>query len=68
MRYVVAKAFTDANSNSADKDGNLHIYWEGDAYPCRPYAGAQTKLRLKELVDGGYIRRDADEGADTQET
>jgi hypothetical protein len=68
MRYVVTKAFTDANSNSADKDGNLHIYWEGDAYPCRPYAGAQTKLRLKELVDGGYIRRDADEGADTQET
>lgn len=67
MRYVVAKAFTDSNSNSADKDGNLHIYWEGDAYPCRPYAGAQTKLRLKELVDGGYIRRDADEGADTQE-
>lgn len=68
MRYVVTKAFTDANSNSADKDGDLHIYWEGDAYPCRPYAGAQTKLRLKELVDGGYIRRDVDEGADTQET
>lgn len=66
--FKVIKAFTDANLNSVDETGKKHIYWEGDAYPCRPYAGAQTKLRLKELVDGGYIRRDADEGADTQET
>lgn len=54
--FEVIKAFTDANLNSVDETGKKHIYWEGDIYPYKQYAGAQTKLRLSELVDGGYIK------------
>lgn len=55
MKYVVTNAFTDSNRNSADEHGDLRIYWEGDEYPYKRYAGALTSLRIKELVDGGYI-------------
>lgn len=61
MTYTVIKAFTDANENSADESGEKHIYWEGDSYPYKSYAGASTKLRLAELQDGGYIAPDEDE-------
>lgn len=54
--FEVIKAFTDANLNSVDETGKKHVYWEGDIYPYKQYAGAQTKLRLKELLDGGYIQ------------
>ena len=60
MTYLVTKAFTDGNANSADENGDKHIYWEGDTYPYKQYAGAQTKLRLAELTDGGYIKEVAD--------
>lgn len=56
MSYEVIKAFTDSNENSADNAGQKHIYWEGDTYPFKQYAGATTKFRLKELTSGGYIK------------
>ena len=56
MGYEVIKAFTDSNANSADETGQKHMYWEGDSYPFKQYAGATTKLRLKELTSGGYIK------------
>lgn len=64
MPYVVTKAFTDSNLNSADETGEKHIYWEGDIYPFKQYAGATTKLRLKELLEGGYIDERRDEDSD----
>lgn len=63
--FQVVKAFTDANANSADEAGNLHVYWEGDTYPYKPYAGASTKLRLEELTADGFIKEvNADDGND----
>lgn len=64
MAYVVTKAFTDSNLNSADETGEKHVYWEGDTYPYKSYAGATTKLRLKELLEGGYIDERRDEDGD----
>lgn len=64
MPYVVTKAFTDSNLNSADETGEKHVYWEGDTYPYKSYAGATTKLRLKELLEGGYIDERRDEDGD----
>lgn len=55
MAYQVIKAFTDSNLNSVDETGEKHVYWEGDEYPYKQYAGAQTKLRLAELTTGGFI-------------
>lgn len=62
MAYKVIKAFTDSNLNSANSLGEKHIYWEGDAYPFKPYAGASTKLRLAELTSGGYIKEIDNDG------
>ena len=62
MTYKVIKAFTDSNLNSVDETGEKHVYWEGDEYPYKQYAGAQTKLRLAELTSGGFIEEiDKDE-------
>ncbi len=64
MAYVVTEAFTDSNLNSVDENGEKHVYWEGDTYPYKPYAGATTKLRLKELLERGYIDERRDEDVD----
>lgn len=64
MAYVVTEAFTDSNLNSVDENGEKHVYWEGDTYPYKSYAGATTKLRLKELLEGGYIDERRDEDGD----
>jgi len=55
MAYQVIKAFTDSNLNSVDETGEKHVYWEGDEYPYKQNAGAQTQLRLAELTNGGFI-------------
>lgn len=54
--FKVTKAFTDSNLNSVDENGEKHVYWEGDVYPFKKYAGAETKLRIAELKKGGYIK------------
>jgi hypothetical protein len=56
MEYEVIKAFTDKNKRSADSNGNKHIYWEGDTYPFKKYAGATVQSRLDELISGGFIK------------
>lgn len=58
--YRVLKSFTDSNLNSVDETGEKHIYWQGSIYPYKKYAGAETKLRIKELTEGGYIQREGD--------
>ena len=64
MTYVVTKAFTDSNLNSVDENGEKRVYWECDTYPYKQYAGATTKLRLKELLEWGYIDERRDEDVD----
>lgn len=67
MSYQVIKAFTDGNANSANNLGEKHVYWEGDAYPFKSYAGAMTKLRIAELTNGGYIQEVDNDGRTDQE-
>lgn len=55
MKYTTIKAFTDKNKNSADEAGKKHIYWKGDKYPYKSYAGATTNARIQELLDTGLI-------------
>lgn len=56
MSFRVIKAFTDGNANSANSLGEKHVYWKGDVYPFKSYAGACTKLRIAELTKGGFIK------------
>lgn len=49
MAYKVIRDFTDGNENSADDNGNLHVYHVGDVYPYQIYAGSQTGQRLDQL-------------------
>lgn len=51
MSYKVIQAFTDSNPNSADGNGNLHVYRVNDTYPFQPYSGAATKERLAQLLN-----------------
>lgn len=62
MSYQVIKAFTDGNANSANNLGEKHVYWEGDVYPFKSYAGACTKLRIAELTNGGFIKEIDEDG------
>ena len=62
MSFQVIKACTDGNANSANSLGEKHVYWEGDVYPFKSYAGACTKLRIAELTNGGFIKEIDEDG------
>lgn len=64
MKYEVIKAFTDKNACSVDEAGKKHIYWEGNEYPFKKYAGATVQARLDELINDEYIKEVEEDGKD----